>query len=120
MNVSHDLTQALESGDRMLANKAVKAVQDAIDEIVLANKEVLAEAEKSNKISKEYQDLNTTLAQSNIDLVNVVKNIHRILGNKIDLLQGDAEVAVLMSELGQFIMSAGSIKLGVISHAKDK
>lgn len=120
MNIEHDLSKALNTGDPILAAKTVKAVQDAIDELVKSNNQVLLEAEKSNKISKEYQELNATLVQSNIDLVDTIKSIHRVLGRKIDLLQGDAEMTVLMNELAQFVMSSGSIKLGVMSHERNK
>lgn len=120
MDITHDLTKALESGDQMLAAKTVKAVQDAIDEQVAAAQESKKAALDAIAVAEGFEAQNSTLAKAVLDLTSVIKNVHLVLGRKTDLLQGDAETLVLMNELATFVLGSGSIKAGVVSHAMEQ
>jgi len=112
-----DLAEGLQNPEK--AKEVIKKVQGVIDELTMASTEAIAMAKKANALAEEYESLNDALTQSTLDLSATIKAIHTLLGRKVDLFQGDAELLVLMNELAQFVMSSGAIKAGVISHGQN-
>ena len=116
MNFEFDLTEGLK--DPAKARATIASIQKAIDELVLANKEVIKAAEDANKVAKDYEKQLGTLTQTNLDLADTLKSIHIVLGSKKDLWKDDNEMNELTKELAMFVMSSGAIKAGVFSEAR--
>ncbi len=110
-----DLTEGLN--DPTKAKAVVKRVQNVIDELVEANQEALQVAKDANANADEYEKQCNNLNKSNQGLVEALKNVHIVLGSKIDLFKDDEGMNELMKELGKFIMSSGAIKSGVVKNA---
>lgn len=112
MNYEIELTEGLNNPEK--AKQVIKEVQDAIDEMVKTNQELLKMTEDANKIAAEYEEQTTLLHKTSSDLSDALKAIFSIMGKKKELWKNDEEINVIMDTLATFVLGSGTIKLGVI------
>lgn len=115
-NFEIDLKEGLKNETK--AKVVIKKVQDAIDELVIANQGYKKGAEDLLKISAEYEKQVEIISNANLDLMDALKNIHIFLGSKKDLFKGDAEFNDFMNKLSTWTISSSAIKASVIQHKR--
>lgn len=112
MDVTHDLTQMVK--DPVAAHAVIKQIQTSMDELVLANEQLIAAADKSNEVATQYQAEIITANKTMLDLTDLVKAVHTVLGTKKDLWKDDAELNEMQAALSTFVVSGGAIRAGIL------
>ena len=102
------------------AEKVVKQIQFAIDELTLANQESMRQLKETLATIDQAEKQIKILTQANIDMTKTMKNLHIVLGTKKDLWKDDEEMNVVMNALAHFVTGSGAIKLGVIGNEENK
>lgn len=94
-----------------------------IEEINLLGKVVTESLDTANKAvaqSEEFSAHAASCEQTNLDLVQTIKNIHIVLNSKMDMFKDDIKMQELMSHLAVFIASPATIKAGVMKNATNQ
>jgi len=113
-----DFEKGLESKEQ--AQIVVKQVQQAIDDLTIANQKLLKQCDKQADQMNEMGALNKQLTESNINLADVIKTVHMLLNANFELVSQDKKLKELTMELGKWVMGSGAIKLGVLSGSSDE
>ena len=101
-----------------LENK--EELQKAFDDLTDACKKQKAQLKENVDVIEEAKKQIMNLTAGSIGLADTLKAVNSLLSRKKDLFKDDVEMNELLNSLATFVVSAGSIKLGVLSNAMNK
>ncbi len=99
-------------------NSDKKQMQKCFDDLIESNKQSVSYAKEIAEKLNESVELYKAQLNAAIQLSDAIKNIHLMLNERIELFSNDNDMKKLLENLGEFVLSSGAIKMGVLSSGK--
>lgn len=99
------------------AKEVVAQIQKVISDLEEASRTLLAKCNEQKDQINDLVELNQSSTLANVNLADTIKAIHMELNSKMELVSQDKGLTTLTKDLGKWVVSSSSIKLGVLSKA---